>query len=181
MTFVFSFLVLARPGYEIPVQSTTLSSAATTTQVFQGNIEYRSVGIKLNIFPKINSDNYVNLQIDQEVSSVGAPVPTGELLTPTPSFRTEQLHTEVVLKDNQVLVMGGLMRTDTTFTNEGIPVLRKIPWIGKLFSTDTETSKKTELMIFITPHVISNDNDSDYVTKQFQRRLGSYKTELDQS
>jgi general secretion pathway protein D len=160
---------------EIPVQSTTLTSAGAANPVTQTSIEYRSVGIKLNIFPKINSDNYVNLQINQEVSSQGPDVNT------VPSFRNEQLNTEVVLKDNQVLVMGGLMRTDTLVSNEGIPFLRKIPWFGKLFSTDTETSKKTELMIFITPHVISNDNDSNFVTKQFQRRLGSFKTELDQS
>jgi general secretion pathway protein D len=160
---------------EIPVQSTTLTSAGAANPVTQTNIEYRSVGIKLNIFPKINSDNYVNLQIDQEVSSQGPDVNT------VPSFRTEELHTEVVLKDNQVLVMGGLMRTDTVASNEGIPFLRKIPWMGKFFSTDTETNKKTELMIFITPHVISSDKDSNFITKQFQRRLGSFKTELDQS
>lgn len=160
---------------EIPVQSTTLTSAGAANPVTQTNIEYRSVGIKLNIFPKINSDNYVNLQIDQEVSSQGPDVNT------VPSFRTEQLHTEVVLKDNQVLVMGGLMRTDTVISNEGIPFLRKIPWMGKLFSTDTETNKKTELMIFITPHVISSDKDSNFVTKQFQRRLGYFKKDLDRS
>ncbi len=160
---------------EIPVQSTTLTSAGAANPVTQTNIEYRSVGIKLNIFPKINSDNYVNLQIDQEVSSQGPDVQT------VPSFRTEQLHTEVVLKDNQVLVMGGLMRTDTLVSNEGLPFFKDLPWIGKLFGTDTETSKKTELMIFITPHVISNENDSNYVTKQFQRRLGSLKTNLDPS
>ena len=160
---------------EIPVQSTTLTSAGAANPVTQTNIEYRSVGIKLNIFPKINSDSYVNLQIDQEVSSQGPDIQT------VPSFRTEELHTEVVLKDNQVLVMGGLMRTDTLFSNEGIPVLKDIPWVGKLFGTDTETSKKTELMIFITPHVISSDKDSNFITKQFQRRLGSFKTELDQS
>jgi general secretion pathway protein D len=160
---------------EIPVQSTTLTSAGAANPVTQTNIEYRSVGIKLNIFPKINSDSYVNLQIDQEVSSQGPDIQT------VPSFRTEELHTEVVLKDNQVLVMGGLMRTDTLVSNEGIPVLKDIPWVGKLFGTDTETSKKTELMIFITPHVISSDKDSNFITKQFQRRLGSFKTELDQS
>jgi general secretion pathway protein D len=160
---------------EIPVQSTTLTSAGAANPVTQTNIEYRGVGIKLNIFPKINSDSYVNLQIDQEVSSQGPDIQT------VPSFRTEELHTEVVLKDNQVLVMGGLMRTDTLVSNEGIPVLKDIPWVGKLFGTDTETSKKTELMIFITPHVISNDKDSNFITKQFQRRLGSFKTDLDQS
>jgi general secretion pathway protein D len=159
---------------EIPIQSTTLTSAGAANPVTQSTIEYRSVGIKLDIIPKINSDNFVNLKLSQEISSLGPEIQG------TPSFSTRLLNTEVVLKDNQVLVMGGLMRTDTIDSNEGVPVLRKIPYLGKLFSTDTETTKKTELMLFITPHIISNSEDSDFVTKQFQRRLGSFRKEYNQ-
>jgi general secretion pathway protein D len=159
---------------EIPIQSTVINSAGAANPVTQTTIEYRSVGIKLDITPKINSDNFVNLKLSQEISSLGPTIGS------QPSFSTRLLNTEVVLKDNQVLVMGGLMRTDTVESNEGIPILRKIPYLGKLFSTDTETTKKTELMLFITPHIISNSEDSDFVTKQFQRRLGSFRKELNQ-
>jgi general secretion pathway protein D len=159
---------------EIPIQSTTLTSAGAANPVTQSTVEYRSVGIKLDIIPKINSDNFVNLKLSQEISSLGPEINS------QPSFSTRLLNTEVVLKDNQVLVMGGLMRTDSIVSNEGIPLLKDIPYLGKLFGTDTETKKKTELMLFITPHIISNSEDSDFVTKQFQRRLGSFKKDFNQ-
>ena len=63
------------------------------------------------------------------------------------------------------------MRTDTTDTISGVPLLKDLPFIGKLFGTESTTLKKTELMIFITPHVISNNEDSKFVTRQFKKRL----------
>ena len=153
---------------EIPIvqEAQTPSGGAA---VVTATVEYRSVGIKLDITPKINSDNYINLQISQEISSRGTDV--GD----QPSFNTRQVTTEVVLKDNQVLVMGGLMRTDTIDTVSGVPVLKDLPYIGKLFGSETTSHKKTELMIFITPHVISNSNDSEFVTRQFKKRLTDVK------
>ena len=133
--------------------------------VVTSSVEYRSVGIKLGITPKINSDNFVNLKILQEISSRGTDVGT------QPSFNTRQVNTEVVLKDNQVLIMGGLMRTDSTDTISGVPFLKDLPFVGKLFGSESTTLKKTELMIFITPHVISNKEDSQFVTRQFKNRL----------
>lgn len=153
---------------EIPINSTTLTTN-TTEPVTSTTVEYRSVGIKLDITPKINSDNYVNLKINQEISSRGADVGS------TPSFNTRLVNTEVVLKDNQVLVMGGLMRTNTTDTISGVPFLKDLPFIGRLFGTKSTTLSKTELMIFITPHVISNNEDSQFVTRQFKKRLRGLK------
>ncbi len=153
---------------EIPINSTTLTTN-TNQPVTSTTVEFRSVGIKLEITPKINSENYVNLKINQEISSRGADVGT------TPSFNTRQVNTEVVLKDNQVLVMGGLMRTDSTDTISGVPFLKDLPLVGKLFGTESTTLKKTELMIFITPHVISNKEDSQFVTRQFKNRLRGLK------
>jgi len=156
---------------EIPIESSVLTTN-TTEPVTSTSVEFRSVGIKLDILPKINSDNYVNLQISQEISSVGV----GNFgTTSTPSFLTRQMNTEVVLKDNQILVMGGLIRTDIIESSEGIPGLRNIPFIGKLFGTESTEVKKTELMIFIIPHIISNDEDSEFVTNQFRKRLGNIK------
>ena len=129
---------------EIPiVQESNTPSAGGA--IVSATVEYRSVGIKLDITPKINSENFINLQISQEISSRGADV--GD----QPSFNTRQVNTEVVLKDNQVLVMGGLMRTDTLDTVTGVPVLKDIPYIGRLFGSESTSLKKTELMIFITP------------------------------
>lgn len=162
---------------EIPIESTTLQTQ-TQVSTTSTTIQFRSVGIKLDILPKINSDNYVNLQINQEISAVGAETFGA---TSTPSFTTRQVNTEVVLKDNQILVMGGLIRTDITESSEGFPGLRKIPLIGKLFGVESTDIRKTELMIFITPHIISNDKDSEFVTKQFRKRLGSLQSRRNKS
>jgi general secretion pathway protein D len=153
---------------EIPIvqeASTPSGGGAVVTS----SVEYRSVGIKLNITPNINSDNYVNLKIQQEISSRGVDVGN------QPSFNTREVNTEVVLKDNQVLIMGGLMRTDATDTISGVPFLKDLPLVGKLFGSESTTLKKTELMIFITPHVISNKEDSQFVTRQFKNRLRGLK------
>jgi general secretion pathway protein D len=157
---------------EIPVASSTLTtnSAAPVTST---SIEFKKVGVKLDIFPKINSDNFVNLKIRQEISSKGSDVTSGGVTTA--SFNTREVNTEVVLKDNQVLVMGGLMRTDTSQTVEGVPGLMDIPYLGKLFSSESTTSTKTELMIFITPHIISTVEDSKIATEEMRKRISSIK------
>jgi len=157
---------------EIPVASATMVTNSATP-VTSTSVEFKKVGVKLDIFPKINSDNFVNLKIRQEISSKGADVTSGGITTA--SFNTREVNTEVVLKDNQVLVMGGLMRTDTSQTVEGIPGLMDIPYLGKLFSSESITSKKTELMIFITPHIISTVEDSNVATKEIRKRLSSIK------
>ncbi|MZH46868.1 MAG: type II and III secretion system protein [Nitrospinae bacterium] len=153
---------------EIPiVQEASVPSGGSA--VVSATVEYRSVGVKLDITPKINSEKFINLKINQEISSRGTDV--GD----QPSFNTRQVNTEVVLKDNQVLVMGGLMRTDTIDTVSGVPVLKDLPYIGKLFGSESTSLKKTELMIFITPHVISNTGDSEFVTHEFKKRLSNLK------
>ena len=152
---------------DIPIQSSTITTPTAGQPLTQSTIEFRSVGIKLGIVPKINSDNFVNLKIDQEISNIGP------VFQNTPSFTTRTMKTEVVLKDNQVLVMGGLMRTTETDTVEGIPFLMDIPWLGRLFSTHATSVNQTELMLFITPHIISNTEDSNFITKQFKNKLGS--------
>jgi general secretion pathway protein D len=161
---------------DVPIASSSIATPTAGQPLTQSTIEYRSVGIKLGIIPKINSDNFVNMKIDQEISNVGPPVPTGvsgEIVTSTPSFNTRTVKTEVVLKDNHVLVMGGLIRTRTEETVQGIPFLMDIPWLGRLFSTRLNTTEKTELMLFIIPHIISDTEDSNFVTEQFKNKLGS--------
>lgn len=152
---------------DIPIQSSTITTPTAGQPLTQSTIQFRSVGIKLGIIPKINSDNFVNLKIDQEISNLGP------VFQNTPSFTTRTMKTEVVLKDNQVLVMGGLIRTTKTDIVEGIPFLMDIPWLGRLFSNKSTAINQTELMLFITPHIISNTDDSNFVTEQFQKKLGS--------
>lgn len=157
---------------EIPIQSTTITTPTAGQPLTQSTIEFRSVGVKLNILPKINSQNFVNLKIDQEISK------TGPVIGNTTSFNTRSIQTEVVVKDNQVLVMGGLMQTNITEAYRGIPILMDIPILGALFRSKNTSTSKTELMIFIVPHVISNTGDADMTTSQIKDRLFNLKKEF---
>ena len=71
------------------------------------------------------------------------------------------------------------MRTTNTETKEGLPLLKDIPWLGRLFGSVENTTNKTELMLFITPHIVSNTSDSKFVTNQMKSRLTDLKDTLD--
>jgi len=157
---------------DVPFKSTSLT---TTTNTTSRTTQFRNVGIKLDITPKINSDNFVNLLINQEISSVAESSFQG---TGNPSFLSRVINTEVVLKDNEVLIMGGLIRNQSSESHQGVPVLKDIPWLGELFGSRTRGNTKTELVVFIAPHIISNVGDAAFVTGQFKNRLGNLKSPL---
>jgi len=158
---------------EIPVESASSTVPTGNNPVVTSTVEFKSVGIKLDIVPQINSDNFINLKINQEISSRGANIDLAGGGS-SPSFSKREINTEVVLKDGQILIMGGLVRNDFQETVSGVPFLKDIPVLGQLFGTLDKTNKKTELMLFITPHIINNAEDSGYVTTQFKRRLGDF-------
>lgn len=154
---------------EIPIVTTTATPSTSGSQISE-QVQFRSVGVKLTIDPKINKENYVHLKIQQEISSRGVDVRN------QPSFNNRTLNSEVVLKDNQILVMGGLMQTTVTTSNQGAPGLKDIPLLGRLFGTNSDALNKTELMIFISPHIISNREDADYVTNHVKYRLTDFSS-----
>ncbi len=159
---------------EIPIVTTTSTPSTSGSQISE-QVQFRSVGVKLTIDPKINKENFVHLKISQEISSRGVDVRN------QPSFNNRTLTSEVVLKDNQILVMGGLMQTTVTTSNQGAPGLKDIPLLGRLFGSNTDSLNKTELMIFITPHIISNRGDADYVTNNLKYRLTDFRPLKDKS
>ncbi|QPJ66245.1 MAG: type II secretion system secretin GspD [Candidatus Nitrohelix vancouverensis] len=158
---------------EVPIESSSILDTTGGSSLVGTTIEFKDVGIKLDIVPKINSDNFVNLKINQEISSQGNDI-TLKSGDTTPSFSKRLVNTEVVLRDKQVLIMGGLMRTTINENSSGVPYLKDIPYLGRLFGSKEDSKKKTELMLFITPHIISNSEDSEFITKQFERRLGDF-------
>ena len=151
---------------EIPIE-TTITTPSTGGAVIQTTeVQYKSVGIKLEITPLINKDRYVNLQISQEISNVNEAASFTQ-----PAFFTRSTQTNVVVKDKQTLVIGGLMSKTKSNIDSGIPYLKKIPLFGYLFKLETNRVRKNELMIFITPHVIANTSEAASVTKTFRSKL----------
>lgn len=137
------------------------------------SFQREDVAITLQVTPQINESNFVTLEIFQEVQEVEEDAPSG-LDVQQAGFITSKrsAETTVVVRDNQTIVLGGLMGSTDTEVETKIPVLGDIPLVGKLFRGTRTSTRKTNLLIFLTPHVISEPADLEevYRVKVAQRQ-----------
>ncbi|MDR2401696.1 MAG: type II secretion system secretin GspD [Deferribacteraceae bacterium] len=123
--------------------------------------DYRNVGTRLKVTPHIVGDDLVNLEIEQEVNKVSP----SSFSNASPVTLTRTTKTRVQLYDKTIMVIGGLMKDDSSSATTGIPFLSSIPILGWLFKTETETSEKTNLMVFITVHIINTKEEMGEVLR----------------
>lgn len=122
-------------------------------------IQYRDVGTRLTVRPTINQDGYVSLLIQQEVNQA-----TSEVAFDAPVISTREAATQVLVKDGQTIVLGGLRDHQRDVTRGGVPVLSSLPIIGGLFGSASRQTSETELYLFLTPRILRTDADADSVT-----------------
>ena len=140
-------------GSERPfVQVSQVSDLGNVNEV----VQYRDVGTSLNILPTINEDGYVNLLLTQEVSSATAEIQFG-----APVISTREATTQILARSGQTVVIGGLVEQQTSETRSGIPLLKDIPFLGRLFGSTRELVTNSELFLFLTPFVVANDEDAE--------------------
>ncbi len=136
------------------------TDAAVRDQV----VQYRDVGTELRLTPTINDDGYVNLQLAQQVSTATAETQFG-----APIISTREASTHLFVRDGQTAVIGGLVDRDQSKTRSGVPILKDLPLLGGLFGTTTTSDAQSELFLFLTPHIILNDDDTDRVREGAER------------
>jgi len=117
--------------------------------------EYKSYGILLEVTPTINKNGYVTLKIHPEISDKQEEIDFQGASVPV--LTTQTTEATVMVKDGETLAVGGLLKTKKVMTKTKVPFLGDIPIIGFLFSHKSETTNKTDLLIFITPHIIGSD------------------------
>lgn len=139
---------------EAYVTSTTTQAQTTSTTAEQ--IQFIDVGIQLAVTPTINEDGYVTMKIKPEVSSVVRTLTTAQK-NAIPIVDTSTAETNVMVKDGSTLVIGGLRKDQRKFSNDEVPFLAKIPLLGELFRQRDRDNELTELVVFITPHVVEGD------------------------
>jgi general secretion pathway protein D len=127
--------------------------------------DYRDVGVKLKIKPYINKDGYVNLNLYQEVSQVTEATTGGTGSVPAPTTLKRSTKTTVVVRDSQTVVISGLIKDNSTGTQQGIPFLSSIPLFGYLFGYKKTTSEKTNLLVFLTPRIIYNSESLESISR----------------
>ncbi len=119
-------------------------------------IQYRPVGKQLTITPTINTDGYVNMEVTQTNDDV-----TNNLLFDAPIINQRQAQTAVFVRDGQTTVIGGLSDNTSEESTSGIPFLSRLPLLGWLFGNTRTSNRSTELFLFLTPHIVSSDEDID--------------------
>jgi general secretion pathway protein D len=151
-------------GSQVPfIQSSTTQPTVSATQ--NQVVQYRDVGTSLAILPTINPDGYVNLQVQQEVSAQTTQIEFG-----APVISTREASASLFVKDGQTVVVGGLTSSQEEKTRTGIPGLSSLPIIGGLFGSTTKTNTRTELFLFLTPHIVQADIDVDRIRDAVRKK-----------
>jgi len=130
---------------------TTPTGAVSTTQT---NTEYRDVGLKVTLTPTVHLNGEVTVELNFEISAVGAPITSGaanELLVPV---NTRNLDTFVKTKNGETRLLGGLLQQTEQETNSPIPLLADIPGIGRIFNSSNKQKQRTDVLISITPRIV---------------------------
>ncbi len=135
---------------------TTTTTTGQSTSTISEEVNFIDIGLQMDVTPTINDDGFVSLKLKAEVSSV-----IDTLVTPTqneiPIVDTSVAETMVLVKEGATIVIGGLRKEEKTKVERRVPIFSKIPVLGQLFKTKTESSNVTELLIMLTPTIISGE------------------------
>lgn len=155
-------------GQQIPV--TTGEALGSNNQNPFRTINREDVGVQLEVTPQISAGGTIRLSIRQEVSSIFGPVTTTstDLIT-----NRREINTVVQVDAGQIIVLGGLIQEDVQKSKDGIPGLRDIPVVGGLFGSESTSRRRTNLMVFLRPTVVSTTEQArDATMRQYQAVQG---------
>ncbi len=141
-------------GKNIPVLKSTVSAGAGTARDYIENIDRIDVGIKLTMTPHINPDGEVLMKLNPSIEAILEESTGGKPFTPTIAKR--EVTTTMTVPNHDTVVISGLIREDTVSQERKVPILGSIPLLGWLFRHDVEAVERTNLLIFVTPHVATN-------------------------
>ena len=137
-----------------------------------GSVARQDVGTRIRVVPHINANNEVRLEIEEEISEQGAT--SGTLGVVSINRRTAR--TEVMVRDQQTIVIGGLMRDAIQNTEDKVPVLGDIPILGALFRKTSKQKRKTNLLLILTPYIIRDPGD---LREIFERKMQERQQMID--
>ncbi len=142
-------------GSEIPTITSTVANATEGSGQVLQSVQYRTTGITLTVTPNVNSRNFVELEIDQQLSEAGENELSG---IDSPIVLKRDIQTKVLVEDGQTLILAGLISENNSGKDTKVPLLGDIPIVGELFKNTSNTAVKTEMLLMITPKVV---NESD--------------------
>jgi general secretion pathway protein D len=158
-------------GDQVPVATATATVLTGTGAPVVNTIDYRNTGVILKVVPRINANGNVLLDVEQEISNV-APNSNATSLTPTVSQR--KVKSSISVASGQTVLLGGLISERQDQSRVGLPFLDKVaPAIDDVFSRNSRTVQRTEIIIFIRPQIIRDSVDAQRVAEELRTKLGN--------
>ncbi|SEI46772.1 general secretion pathway protein D [Allopseudospirillum japonicum] len=156
-------------GSEVPIISRQLtSSTASDSSNLTNEVQYKPTGVILEVTPNIDEDGLINLEIKQEVSKAQRNTTGG---VDSPVITKRLVETKVLVRDGDSVVLGGIMDQNRDQTNTGVPFLKDLPLIGHLFKNQKETYTKTELLVILSPRLVSLEEEGSQLIPEFLQKM----------
>ena len=154
-------------GQNVPVRTGTTTTSANND--FE-QIEYRNTGVILKVRPQVSADKYVTLETEIEISSIVEQSPD-EVLIDSPTFNQNKINTKLLIKNNDTILLGGIIQKGTNQRTSGVPFLKDIPGIGFLFQSSTTGESEKELVIFIKATVVEQSSDFQGMIDRYENAM----------
>jgi general secretion pathway protein D len=186
-------------GTSEPILTNTYTSTgigtvgAAATGYVEGTIEYKDIGTILGITPRISDGGLVTLELSIEESSLTqreigrkdtsttAGVASATSTFSVPAFNKTTAKTVLSIKEGQTIAIGGLIRKEKSDSNQSVPLLGKIPLLGYLFGKNKRKDERRELILLLTPHIITDENQSKTATDEFKEKIRGLKKEFEKN
>jgi general secretion pathway protein D len=145
-------------GDQVPIVTQTSQSTQTPNAPVLNNVDYRNSGVILSVTPRISGQNRIILEVSQEVSSV---IQTKTSGIDSPTIQQRKFESTLSLRNGGVVALGGLISKTQNVSDSGVPGLKDVPGLGRLFKTATKDTARTELIVLLRARVVAEDDPSD--------------------
>jgi general secretion pathway protein D len=156
-------------GDVVPIITQSATSTITSNPLIVNNVQYKETGVVLDVTPQINTGGSVTMDIKLTDSNV---MPTTSSTIDSPTISQRRLKSTISVKTGDSILLGGLIQATDNRDASGIPILHTLPLIGPLFGTRSDNTARTELIMLLTPYVISNNLEAQDITQSMERQFG---------
>jgi general secretion pathway protein D len=150
-------------GDQVPIVTQSAQSTVTPDASLVSSIDYRSTGVILTVTPRISGGDRVVLDVSQEVSSVAQTNSSG---IDSPTIQQRRFESSLVLQDGQTVALGGLISSNRSNSNSGVPGLKDVPVLGALFRSEGRDHSRSELIILLSARIISDAASANRVMEE---------------
>ncbi len=156
-------------GDNIPISQTTVNTGTSDTTL--SSVEYVQTGVILDVVPRINPGGLVYMDIQQQVSDAQDQASNNGDTPANPRISTRSVSTQVAVQSGQTVLLGGLIKQDNAESVSAVPYLGKSPGLRWLFGTTSKSKDRTELIVLITPRVITSSSQARQVTDDYRQQM----------